>query len=184
MAVVSSNMTSLNTVASSFKLKDTISGKTFSLSELKSTKATVIVFMCNHCPFVKHILQELINVANDYIPKGVSFIAINANDIESYPEDSPENMKKVAKELHFPFPYLFDETQEVAKAYNAMCTPDFFIYDQNLKCVYQGQFDDSRPGNGVPVTGTDLKMALESLLKDEPIPQNQKASMGCSIKWK
>jgi len=184
MTVVTSKMLRLNTNAPEFSLKDTLSGKTLSLSDLKSRKATVIIFMCNHCPFVKHIRSELINVANHYIPKGISFIAINANDVGNYPEDSPENMKKVAEELHFPFPYLFDKKQEVAKAYDAACTPDFFVFDGNLKCVYQGQFDDSRPNNSLPITGKDLRMALDCLLKGEPILQDQKPSMGCNIKWK
>src|ERR1700722_3722779 len=173
MPVVSSNMTFLNKIAPAFSLRDTLSGKVLSLSQLKSEKATVIVFMCNHCPFVKHIRQELIDIANQYIPKGISFITISANDPSDYPEDSSENMGKVAKELQFPFPYLYDETQEVAKAYHAVCTPDFFVFDGDLKCVYLGQFDDSRPGNTIPVTGKDLKLVLDCLLKGEPVPQDQ-----------
>lgn len=184
MTVTPSNMIPLNTPAQPFDLKDTISDKMLSLSQLKSSKATVIVFMCNHCPFVKHILQELVNVANLYIPKGISFIAINSNDVKEYPEDSPDNMKRVAEELQFPFPYLYDETQEVAKAYDAACTPDFFVFDEGLKCVYRGQFDNSRPHNELPPTGEDLKVALDCLLRGEPVPQNQKASIGCNIKWK
>lgn len=184
MTVVSSNMVPLNILAPSFTLENTLSGKIVSLSQLQSRNATVIVFMCNHCPFVKHIRQELINVATQYIPKGISFIAINSNDVKDYPEDSPENMKKVAEELQFPFPYLYDETQEVAKAYDAACTPDFFVFDGDLKCVYRGQFDNSRPNNGLPVTGKDLRMALDCLLKGEPVPQDQKPSVGCNIKWK
>lgn len=184
MTVVSSNMMPLNLKAPEFALKDTLSEKILSFSQLKSNKATVIVFMCTHCPFVKHIRQELINVANQYIPKGISFIAISSNDPKDYPEDSPENMKKVGKDLHFPFPYLYDETQEVAKAYDAACTPDFFVFDGDGKCVYRGQFDNSRPTSALPVTGKDLRVALDYLLKGEPVPQDQKPSVGCNIKWK
>ena len=184
MTLTPSRMMPLGTKAPDFTLKDVLSGKMLSLSQLKSDKATVIMFICNHCPFVKHIRKELINVANQYILKGISFIAINANDAEAYPEDSPENMKKVGEELKFPFPYLYDETQEVAKAYDAACTPDFFVFDRDLKCVYRGQFDDSRPGNQVSVTGKDLGFSLDCILKGEPVPQEQKPSVGCNIKWK
>jgi thiol-disulfide isomerase/thioredoxin len=184
MSVIPSNMMPLNRIAPTFTLKDTLSGKILSLAQLKSPIATIIVFMCNHCPYVKHIRPELINVAAEYIPSGISFIAISSNDKDDYPEDSPENMKKIAEEWHFPFPYLYDETQEVAKAYDAACTPDFFVFDGDLKCVYRGQFDESRPGNGIPVTGKDLRNALDCLINGEPIPQDQRPSIGCSIKWK
>jgi len=184
MAVTPSQMIPLGTKAPDFSLQDVVSGKVLNLSDLKSNKATVIMFICNHCPFVKHIIKELINVANQYTPKGISFIAINSNDVEDYPEDSPPNMKKLAEELMFPFPYLYDETQEIAKAYDAACTPDFYVFDQSLSCVYRGQFDDSRPGNQIPVTGKDLKAALDSIISGEPVPQDQKPSIGCNIKWK
>jgi len=177
-------MIPLGTVASDFALTDAVSGKTMSLSELKSGIATVIVFMCNHCPFVRHIIDQLVQTANDYIPKGIRFIAINSNDPEQYPEDSPEEMKKWAEQKRFPFPYLFDATQEVARAYGAACTPDFFVFDGNLRLVYRGQFDGSRPGNGVPVTGSDLRAALDCLLEGRPVPSDQKPSLGCNIKWK
>lgn len=184
MALTPSTMVPLGTKAPEFSLKDVISGKMLTLSQLKSDKASVVMFICNHCPFVKHVRKELVHVANDYIPKGVSFIAINSNDVQQYPEDSPENMMRTAEELKFPFPYLYDETQDVAKTYDAACTPDFFIFDQDLKCVYRGQFDDSRPGNDIPVTGKDLKNALSCLLNGDSVPQDQKPSIGCNIKWK
>ncbi|MBN2910081.1 thioredoxin family protein [Polycladomyces sp. WAk] len=184
MALTESNMFPLGAKAPSFTLPDVVSGKNVSLDELKSEIATVIMFICNHCPYVKHVQDQLVKLANDYIPKGISFIAINANDAEKYPEDSPEKMKEVAQKLGYPFPYLFDETQEVAKAYQAACTPDFYIFDRDLKCVYRGQLDDSRPGNDIPVTGESIRSALDSLLRNEPITVKQKPSIGCNIKWK
>ncbi|MFH1004941.1 MAG: thioredoxin family protein [Bacteroidota bacterium] len=170
-------------------LLDTVSGKIFSLNDLiyRDTKfriSTVIMFICNHCPFVKHINKELVRLANNYIPKGVSFIAISSNDVINYPEDSPEKMKLVAKELGYPFPYLYDESQDVARAYNAVCTPDFFIYDKNMKLAYHGQLDDSRYSNKIPVTGKNIRIALDCLLNNKLVPQEQKPSIGCSIKWK
>lgn len=184
MAVTPSNMIPLGTKAPDFILRDVVSGKEMTLSRLKSDKATVIMFICNHCPFVHHIQKELINVANQYIPQGVSFAAISANDVSQYPDDGPQGMKKVAEALKFPFPYFYDESQDVARAYEAACTPDFFVFDMNLKCVYRGQFDESRPGNNIPVSGNDLKTALDCLLKGNPVPQDQKPSIGCNIKWK
>jgi len=184
MAATESNMVPIGTEAPSFSLIEVVSGKTYSLDELKSNIATVIMFICNHCPYVKHINHKLVEISDYYIGKGISFIGINSNDIVNYPEDSPENMKIKAKELGYKFPYLFDETQEVAKAYNAACTPDFYIFDKDLKLVYRGQFDDSRPGNNIPVTGRDLSEALESILNNEPISFEQKPSIGCNIKWK
>ncbi|MEB3702805.1 Thioredoxin family protein [Candidatus Bealeia paramacronuclearis] len=184
MSLTPSTMMPLGTTAPSFELLDVISGSFKKFNDLKSQHGTVVMFICNHCPFVKHIQSELFAMAKAYQNKGISFIAINANDVENYPEDSPENMKRLSKELNYELPYLFDETQEVAKAYEAACTPDFFVFDSNLKCVYRGQFDDSRPGNGVPVTGADLKDALEALLHHHPISSRQKPSIGCNIKWK
>lgn len=184
MAATESNMVPLGIQAPSFFLNDVVSGRTLSLDQLKSDIATVIMFICNHCPYVKHINKKLVEVSNYYIDKGISFIGINSNDIENYPEDSPENMKKQAKQLGYQFPYLFDETQEIAKAYKAACTPDFFIFDKNLKLVYRGQFDDSRPGNNIPLTGKDLSDALEAILNNKPISSEQKPSIGCNIKWK
>lgn len=179
-----SNMMPLGTKAPDFKLIEPLTNKYRSLCELKSKKATVIMFICNHCPFVKHIQMELIKLSNDYIDKGVSFIAINSNDSKKYSEDSPENMAEEAKKYRYPFPYLYDETQEIAKKYQAACTPDFYIFDNHLKCVYRGQLDSSRPGNNIPVTGTDIRNALESILNGKPITQDQFPSLGCNIKWK
>lgn len=177
-------MIPLGSEAPDFRLPDVVSGSELSLGDLKSDVATVLMFICNHCPYVKHLQDGLVEVADDYIPKGVSFIAINSNDVENYPDDSPEKMKKVAEEKGYSFPYLFDETQEVARAYDAACTPDFFVYDQGLKCVYRGQFDDSRPGNGKPVTGKDMRMALDSIIAGQAIGWEQIPSIGCNIKWK
>lgn len=184
MAVTPSHMIPLGTNAPDFSLPDVASGKMVSLSDLKSDKATVVMFICNHCPFVKHVRKELVALAKEYASQGIRFIAINSNDVEQYPEDAPLHMKTIAKEWGFSFPYLYDETQRVAKAYRAACTPDFFVFDQNLECVYRGQFDDSRPNNNLPVTGKDLKFALDCLLKGVPIPEVQKPSIGCNIKWK
>jgi peroxiredoxin len=184
MVMTPSNMMALGTKAPDFTLPDTISEKTLSLKDLKGDKATVVMFICNHCPFVKHIQRKLAEVAKQYQSKGISFIAINSNDIKSYPEDSPPNMKKVAQTLGYPFPYLFDETQEVAKAYDAACTPDLYVFDRDLKCVYRGQFDDSRPGNNVPVTGQDLSRALDQIIAGNAVFTDQKPSIGCNIEWK
>ena len=184
MSETLSTMNPLGFHAPDFKLLDVISGKRLSLNKLLSEKATVIMFICNHCPFVKHVNVELVDLANDYISKGVSFIAINSNDVENYPEDSPDKMKEYAIRLGYPFPYLFDETQEVAKAYDAACTPDFYIFDEKGVCVYRGQLDDSRPGNGKPVTGADIRSALDHLLSGKEVDKVQKPSIGCNIKWK
>lgn len=184
MAVIPSHMIPLKTKAPDLTLKDVISEKNVSLTDLKSDKATVIMFICNHCPFVKHIQKDLVALAKEYISQGVSFIAINSNDVEQYPEDGPEHMKRMAKELEFPFSYLYDENQAVAKAYQAACTPDFFVFDHKLECIYRGQFDEARPNNGIPVTGKDLRQALDCLLKGAPVPDDQKPSIGCNIKWK
>jgi len=154
------------------------------LADVKSDKANVVMFICNHCPYVKHVNSQLVQLANDYQPKDVTILAISSNDIASHPGDAPDKMKEVAKTVGYPFPYLFDETQEVARTYQAACTPDFYLFDGDLKLVYRGQFDDSRPGNNVPVTGQDLRAALDAVLSgDQPDP-NQTPSMGCNIKWK
>lgn len=184
MALTPSNMIPLGTKAPDFELPDAVSGKNMSLDELKSDKATVIMFICNHCPYVKHVQKGLVDLANDYIPKGVSLIAINSNDVKNYPDDSPENMKKVAEKLHYPFPFLFDESQQVAKAYDAACTPDFYIFDKDLKLIYRGQMDDSRPGNGKPVTGKDIRDTLDLILSGRSVEGEQIPSIGCNIKWK
>ena len=184
MVLTPSNMIPIGTKAPDFILLDARSQKLLSLQEVKSDIATVIMFICNHCPYVKHIQKGLVRLANEYLPKGIFFIAINSNDAEAYPEDSLEEMKRVAKQLSYPFPYLFDESQEVARAYQAACTPDFFIFNGDLKCVYRGQMDDSRPDRGIEVTGKDLREVLDSLLQGKPIPAIQKPSIGCNIKWK
>ncbi|MBS0350015.1 MAG: thioredoxin family protein [Proteobacteria bacterium] len=184
MSLTASSMLPLGTRAPDFTLTDTISGKSLSLSELKSPLATVIMFICNHCPFVIHVQKQLVQVANTYIPKGVRFIAISSNDIVNYPDDAPEKMQQVAKELHYPFPYLYDQDQNVAKAYDAACTPDFYLFNGQLILVYRGRFDSSRPGSAIPVTGEDLTQALNALLETKPISMQQFPSMGCNIKWK
>lgn len=183
MAAAYSNMMELGTVAPNFTLKDTVSDKTLMLSELKSDIATVVIFICNHCPYVKHINSKLVEIANEYQKKGIRFIAISSNSIETHPQDGPEFMKQIAVKEKYPFPYLYDQTQEVAKAYQAECTPDLFIFDGNLKCVYRGQFDSSRPNKG-EATGKDLSTALDAIIAGEKVSEEQKPSMGCGIKWK
>jgi thiol-disulfide isomerase/thioredoxin len=184
MAITPSIMTALGTTAPGFTLTNTISDKQISLQEIKGDLATVIMFICNHCPFVLHVNEELVKLANDYSPKKISFVAINANDVITHPDDAPDKMKAVALQLKYPFPYLYDETQEVAKAFNAACTPDFFIYNKNLELVYRGQMDDSRPGNEIPVSGKDIRRALDCLIHDQPVPDEQWPGIGCNIKWK
>ena len=177
-------MMQLGTKAPEFTLPDAVTGSQMSLTENKSDIATMVMFICNHCPFVKHVQDELVRLANDYVPKGIAIIAINSNDVDNYPEDSPAHMKQIAIEKNYPFPYLFDETQEVAKAFDAACTPDFFIYDKNLCLVYRGQIDDSRPGNNIPVDGQDIRAALDAMLLGNKVQADQKPSIGCNIKWK
>ena len=184
MAATPSTMMPLGTIAPSFNLVDTVSGKSFSLSDLRGEKATLVMFICNHCPYVLHINEELVRIAKEYQSRGVSFIAISSNDVKNYPQDGPEMMKIQAEKVGYTFPYLYDETQDVAKAYDAACTPDIFLFDENLKCVYRGQMDDSRPRNEIPVTGKDLRDALEALLAGQKISDNQIPSIGCNIKWK
>ena len=184
MARTFSNMTALGTKAPDFKLPDTITGNQISLTEIKGEVATVIMFICNHCPFVLHVNDELGKLANDYSSKKINFVAISANDVITHPDDAPDKMKATALQKKYPFPYLYDETQEVAKAYDAACTPDFFIYDHQFKLVYRGQLDDSRPGNQIPVTGKDIRHALDCLINHQSIPHEQRPSIGCNIKWK
>jgi len=184
MAKTPSNMIDLKTKAASFLLPDAVSGEMLALEEIKGTKATVIMFICNHCPFVVHVKDELVKLSNDYIPHGVSFIAISSNDVENYPDDSPQKMKELALENKFQFPYLYDESQEVAKSYEAACTPDFYIYNDNLELVYRGQLDDSRPGSETTVTGKDMRAALDAIISKNPVSEVQKPSLGCNIKWK
>ena len=184
MALTESNEFSLGTKAPSFNLINTIDHKFYSLNDLKGNKGTVIMFICNHCPFVIHVNSALVKMANDYQQKEINFIAISSNDVENYPQDAPEFMTQLAKEEKYPFPYLFDETQEVAKAYNAACTPDLYVFDSDLKSIYHGQLDDSRPGNGVPVSGKDIRRVLETMLSNRIYKGVPKPSMGCNIKWK
>ncbi len=184
MALTPSNMLPLGTSAPSFNLIDTKDGATKSLDTLKGKTGTLVMFICNHCPFVIHVNIALVKLANDYKSNGINCIAISSNDAVSYPQDGPERMKEHAEINQYPFPYLYDETQEIAKAYDAACTPDFFLFDANLKLVYAGQLDDSRPGNGKPITGKDLRLATNALINKTPMPENQKPSMGCNIKWK
>src|SRR6186997_1392902 len=184
MARTPSTMVMLGTKAPDFLLPDTVSGKQLSLDDTKGETATMIMFICNHCPFVKNVNEELVRLGNVYKNKGIGFVAISSNDVINHPNDSPELMTQVAKELKYPFPYLYDESQETAKAYDAACTPDFFIYDKDLRLVYRGQLDDSRPGNELPVTGEDIRYALDCLVNNEPVPQEQRPSIGCNIKWK
>lgn len=184
MAETASNMLPLGTPAFSFNLKDSVSEKFISLQEIKSDKATVIMFICNHCPYVKLILDKLVDIAKEYKTKGISFVAINSNDIKNYPDDAPDKMKWLAQTKHFSFPYLMDETQEIARAYQAACTPDFYVFDNHLKCVYRGRFDDATPGNKHKVTGEDLVKALNTILVGGKIDSHQKPSLGCNIKWK
>ncbi len=184
MAAVESFMLPLGTLAPDFSLPDTVSGNEINLAEVQSDTATVIMFICNHCPYVKHVNKELVRVANDYQPKDVAFVAISSNDIEAYPADSPERMKEVAMDLGYPFPYLYDEDQSVARAYQAACTPDFFVFDDQMKLVYRGQLDGSRPRNDVPLTGEDLRAALDAVIAGVPVAEDQRPSIGCNIKWK
>jgi peroxiredoxin len=184
MAETPSNMLPLGTKAPDFSLPDTVQNRIISLTDVASKTATVIMFICNHCPYVKLIQNKIVEVADSYQKQGISFIAINANDAEKYPADNPDNMKKNAEHLGFSFPYLYDESQEVARAYQAACTPDFYIFDRDLHCVYRGRFDSATPGNGHAVTGNELCNALDALLAGDIIAQDQQASVGCNIKWK
>ncbi|WP_282054330.1 thioredoxin family protein [Maribacter luteus] len=183
MANTPSNMMPLGTKAPNFILKDTISDQELSLNTLKGDIGTVIMFICNHCPFVIHVNPELVKMAKEYQSKGISFIAISSNDVINYPQDAPDLMKQQAKQVGYPFPYLYDATQETAKKYDAACTPDFYLFDKDLNLVYRGQLDGSRPGNAVPVTGKDLRNALNALLSEKEIDPDQKPSIGCNIKW-
>lgn len=176
-------MLPLGTIAPYFKLQDTITEKEYSLDQLKGTKGTVILFICNHCPYVVHVNPLLIEMADEYKKKGINFIAISSNDIVHYPQDAPHEMKKTAAQIGYNFPYLFDSTQEVAKVYDAACTPDIYLFNENLNLVYRGQLDGSRPENNIPLTGSDLKNALTCLLKNKINSRIQKPSMGCNIKW-
>ena len=184
MALTPSNMMPLGASAPFFNLPDVISSSNKSLVGVASDQATVVMFICNHCPYVVHIMDVLVAFAKQYQAQGVGFVAISSNDIDNYPLDGPQKMKALAQEKDFTFPYLYDESQSVAKAYDAACTPDFYVFDGQLRCVYRGRFDDATPGNDVPVTGSDLGAALDAILAGEPVSDQQKPSMGCNIKWK
>jgi len=183
MVATNSTMLPLGSIAPAFKMPD-VKGHHVALSDFPDAIGIVIVFMCNHCPYVKHIRTGLAQLAKEYLPRGISVIGINSNDVANYPADSPAKMAEEVKSAGYVFPYLYDETQEVAKAYHAACTPDLFVFDQNKALVYRGQFDDSRPGNGIPVSGNDLRRALDALLAGTAVSPHQKPSIGCNIKWK
>lgn len=183
MARTPSTMLALGTEAPPFSLPDT-NGNIVSSTRFPDAKGLLVMFICNHCPYVKHVREGLAQFGKEYQPRGLAIFAINSNDAEQYPEDSPAEMKVEARNAGYTFPYLYDESQEVARAYEAACTPDFFLFDKNHKLVYRGQFDDSRPHNGVPVTGQDLRTAADALLNSKPIAEEQKPSLGCNIKWR
>ena len=184
MALTPSTMLALGTKAPDFKLPDVVSGNTISLNTFSDRKALLVMFICRHCPFVKHVQQELAKIGKDYADRSLAIVAISANDVANYPDDSPENLKKMAQELDFNFSLCYDETQEVAKTYTAACTPDFFLFDRNRILVYRGQLDGSRPNNDIPVTGKDLRSAFDAVLDDNEVNLDQKPSIGCNIKWK
>lgn len=184
MALTESTMLRLGTIAPDFSLPDVVLGNTVGRDDFAGRKGLLVMFICAHCPYVKHIEKGLAALGGDYVDKPIGIVAISSNDAESYPEDNPTGLKRQAKKLGFRFPYLYDETQQVAKAYKAACTPDLFLFDGAMKLVYRGQFDGSRPGNGVPVTGEDLRSAMDDLLEGKPVTQDQRASIGCNIKWK
>ncbi|MGA2761760.1 MAG: thioredoxin family protein [Spirochaetia bacterium] len=180
---VTSTMLPLGTAAPRFSLPSCLGG-TVSLQDFSSAPALLVIFMCNHCPYVKHIQKPLAALVKEYEAKGVAAVGISSNDVASHPEDGPETMAKVAREIGYTFPFLYDETQGVARAYHAACTPDFFLFDAKRRLVYRGQMDGSRPGNDIPITGADLRRAMDAVLAGKPVPGEQRASIGCGIKWK
>ncbi len=177
-------MLALGTSAPAFSLPDTLSGRTLGLTDLRAECATLVMFICNHCPYVKHVNAELVRLASDYQGRGVALVAISSNDAAAYPEDGPEEMTRSGRELGYSFPYLYDQTQDVARAYSAACTPDFFLFDAGLKLAYRGRLDASTPGNGLPVSGADLRAALDALLAGRAVDAQQQPSLGCSIKFR
>lgn len=183
MAATESTMLELGTIAPHFALHDT-DGGVVCVDDFWQSRAFLVVFLCNHCPYVRHIRDAFAEMAREYQARGVGIAAIMSNDVETYPQDGPEGMKAEREAVGYTFPYLYDETQQIARAYRAACTPEFYLFDADRKLVYRGQFDDSRPGNGVPVTGSDLRAALDAVLDDRPVPADQKPSIGCGIKWK
>jgi|SRR3989338_4368240 len=184
MVLTPSTMMPLGSRAPDFSLKDVLSGKVFSLKDFKNKKAFLLMFICRHCPYVQHVTKEISILGRDYQNKDIGIAAISSNDPEAYPEDAPASLSEMARELNFTFPYLFDESQETAKKYKAACTPDFFLFDKERKLAYRGQLDDSRPANNIPVTGKDLRGAIEAVLNDTLVNPDQKPSIGCNIKWK
>jgi peroxiredoxin len=184
MALTPSTMLRLGTKAPDFSLPDVISGRTVSLETFREKKAFLVMFICRHCPYVQHVKEELARMGKDYATKDVGIVAVSSNDVTNYPEDRPDKLKEMAEGLGFKFPFCYDESQEVARSYAASCTPDFFLFNRDRKLVYRGQLDSSRPGNGQPVTGRDLREAIDAVLADQPIPSDQKPSVGCNIKWK
>lgn len=184
MVLTASTMLPLGTKAPEFHLPEVVSGENISLANFADKKALLVMFICRHCPFVKHIQQELANLGKDYFNSDLGIVAISANDAQNYPNDAPESLKEMSTELGFKFPFCYDETQETAQAYTAACTPDFFLFDQERKLVYRGQLDDSRPSNNKPVTGADLRAAIEAVLVDQAVTSEQIPSVGCNIKWK
>jgi len=184
MALTASTMLELGTKAPAFKLPDTVSGREISLETFADKKGLLVMFICTHCPFVRHVKDELARLGVDYGGRSIGIVAISSNDAATHPDDKPENLKAMAQQVGFTFPYCYDETQKVALAYTAACTPDFFLFDDKRKLVYRGQLDDSRPDNGKPVTGRDLRNAIDAVLAGKPVPEDQKASIGCNIKWK
>ena len=182
MVKTASSMLPLGSQAPDFSLPN-VDGRTVSLGDFRDAPALLVVFMCNHCPFVKHIAAELARLGKDYQARNAAMVGINANDVKSYPADSPEQMRREVELRGYTFPYLYDETQETAKAYRAACTPDFFLFDKDRKLVYRGQLDASRPESGIPVTGKDLRAALDLVLAGKPVPEDQRPSIGCNIKW-
>jgi thiol-disulfide isomerase/thioredoxin len=181
---VNSTMLPLGSKAPEFSLPDAVSGRTVSSEDFRDAPALLVMFICNHCPYVRHVRSELARIGREYGERGVGIVAINANDLERYPQDGPDLMREEALAFGYSFPYLFDETQEVARAYQAACTPDFFLFDAERKLVYRGQLDGSRPGKDVPVTGQDLRAALDAVLAGRSVPEPQVPSIGCGIKWK
>lgn len=184
MVRTASNMLALGTVAPNFSLPDVVSGRTYSLSSFEDRRALLLMFICRHCPYVQHIKDELTRLGKDYEKSDLAVVAISSNDAATHPEDSPAGLREMAQTLDFRFPFLYDETQEAAKSYTAACTPDFFLFGPDRKLVYRGQLDDSRPRNDTPVTGRDLRRAIEDVLAGRPVDPNQRASLGCNIKWK
>ena len=184
MALTESNMLSLGTRAPEFSLTDTVTGITKTYSDIQGTHGTIVMFLCNHCPYVIHVNEEIVRIAREYSEKGIGFVAISSNDVVHYPDDSPDKMRLVAKVLKYPFPYLYDESQEVAKKYDAACTPDLYLFDGSQNLYYRGRLDESRPGNDKPLNGRDLRLALDLLLRNEAPLKHQYPSAGCNIKWK